>query len=776
MQRILPFILALTASTALALASTSIQDEPEARISAQFLKPDGTPAGGAKWTIRGWGRNTEAVRQHGRPDDWENLVGTLDDEGRIDLRFVSPQAYQYVFNVHAEGFAQVSWRFPSIKPTEEKLLGAIELEPECLIKGRIVGPDGEVLSDRAWRIRARAKRQMSASYRNPAQTIISLEQGSERFVVNGLPSGEIEFQISLAGARARTEFQLDLEPGKDLERDFVFDVEAATSPKITFSLNAGPFRDFQALRDEHIEIVAADGTRIDVMRFHPSFPQLEAIPEVEGPFTIKIDDPNFEPIEHKNIAKGELVRLRLVGSASLKLDVRDPSGEPVPRFELFLATPGGLNESARVLDGKTDVEDGVIPGIIPGAYQMTVRAPNAIARLDVPEIQAKEVREITVALEPIVRARGLVFYPDGEPVVGAEVMLIKTAAQDDSSDSPILLGRSSGPLPSYRTLAGRAQTDADGMYSIDVPETGRYLIIARETGKTRVISDPFDVDESSVARDLELPRGALLEGFVALPDHLKDAPWEIFFEGETYHPDLDRMRGAPQLDSRGEFRSVGLPAGKTNVYLRNPQSRTSLTPSGRPRDSYLVGTVELEEGGVHKATFAFEGDLPSRVTVKLTSTERLGEAAEVHLMPNDASSPNSRVVLSGSVESLSSEVVAPGVYAIMVKGDGWAVMKHDPVTIDPGTVVEVPIEVETMECTVQIFVGGKPAAGQSLRLWSGTWQGLTVKCDDEGFVTARIDAGILKAQVVPDFSAGVIPRPETLDVTWPLETESLHFD
>ena len=176
-QRLILLALGCTVFAPRSDASPAVQDEPKARISAQFLKPDGSPASGAAWTLRGFRSNAEAVLKHGLPEDWENLEGTLDEEGRIDLRFESPQAFQFVFNVRPEGYAGLSWRFFSIKPTEEKLLGTIEVEPECLIKGRLVDPDGNTLSDRAWRIHARAERKRGLSDRNPTQSIISLEPG-----------------------------------------------------------------------------------------------------------------------------------------------------------------------------------------------------------------------------------------------------------------------------------------------------------------------------------------------------------------------------------------------------------------------------------------------------------------------------------------------------------------------------------------------------------------------------------------------------------------------
>ena len=557
----------------------------------------------------------------------------------------------------------------------------------------------------------------------------------------------------------------------------MIDIAAIASREIKLSFNLGRFRDYQALRDEHIKIIGADGTEVEATREHPGFPQLDVTPEIDGPFTVIIDDPNFERFERKNVSRGETVRVRLTGTARLKLDVRDPNDKPVHRFELILTTSGGMNSPAQLLSGKSELEDGIVPGIVPGAYEMMVRTAEGVARLELPEIKAKELREVTVRLDPIVRVRGQVLYPDGEPAVGAEVLLIQPAQQDDSANTRILMGRSSRPTPRFRTLAGRNDVAADGTYSVDAPSVGQYLLIAYERGKTRVVSEIFDVDQSGTVRDLELPRGALLEGHVELPTHLKDARWEVYFEREDYRPELDRFARAPRLDSLGEFSLVGLPAGPTDVYLHNPGSHSQRTATGRPRDSYLIGSVDLEEGGAHKASFKLVGDVPSLVTAKLTSTERLGESAEVHLQPMDATSPNSGVTLSGAIESLSSEVVSPGTYRVMIKGDGWAVLNHDPIVVASGEVVEVPIDVETKECTLQVFVDGKPAAGRSIEFHAKprVARGLSAKCDQDGFVTVRIDAGSLTAEVFPDVVGGVLMVLPRLDLAWPPESESLHF-
>ena len=87
------------------------------------------PALDATVLIRGFVANTDRQIQFGVPENGVDPTGKSGEDGRFEVRFDPPRAYQFLVDVHLPGFAEESWRWSELEPNEVRGLGDILLRP-----------------------------------------------------------------------------------------------------------------------------------------------------------------------------------------------------------------------------------------------------------------------------------------------------------------------------------------------------------------------------------------------------------------------------------------------------------------------------------------------------------------------------------------------------------------------------------------------------------------------------------------------------------------------
>src|SRR5688572_10490774 len=108
---------ALALVTVLAAASQEPPAEaPDRRchIHGRLVDAGGAPVAGARVIAHGWGGNQQRVAQHGVPAQWTDPEVRTGDDGRFELRFVPPQAFQFTVEVQHDDYADLRWRWTQI--------------------------------------------------------------------------------------------------------------------------------------------------------------------------------------------------------------------------------------------------------------------------------------------------------------------------------------------------------------------------------------------------------------------------------------------------------------------------------------------------------------------------------------------------------------------------------------------------------------------------------------------------------------------------------------
>lgn len=710
------------------------------------------------------------------PDPREPLKGKVDDDGHLDLRLDAQLMNGSSLRVSLDGCADVLWPIGDIAPGEQKILGTIQFEPECSITGRIVGPDGDAFSAQSWQVTAWGHGALDSGAGTLLSKAITVDEGARTFTMNGLPAGHTHLSIQGTGMAHAERFDLLLVEGDALIRDFATDLGAQREGRIMVVCGAWPLVIFEPPALDLVKVTAADGTEVDVT--HPTAQSVTFYVDTdsEGPFTLSIADPRFEAFKKMNVRKGDLVVARLVGTARLALDVRDANGQRVEQYTVDMALPGFLYNRHLRIPWTMPVVGGTLDGVPPGTYEMVIESSAGVARLDGVEFVAGKRCEVMVKLARAQGIDGTVTFPKGDPAAETEVVLLRPAEDDDSRASPIAKAFALGRRSNMRKEVARATCDADGRFSLAAPEPGPYAIAAYRKGKTWVISDVQDVGEDVRYLDLALPAGAVLSGIVEMPQHLPALGWELFFVHVKFFRGIDGLGRAPVLDSRAAFEVAGLRAGLTHVYIRRPTLNGVVSGGdGRPFDGYLVGSVQLEEGGSHHVKFGFEGSVPSRVTPALTSKAALSGGVVVSLTAKGERTWHRTIDLHGRGGQFESAVIAPGRYDVKLSGDDWAIWSHPPVEIGAGQALSLQLKVNFAERRLRIFREGEPAAGAKLLVKRGTSSLKRFDCDAEGWVTLRLDAGPLEIILLPEPEVRSEKGRSSIEVNWPMESEAVLF-
>ena len=425
-------------------ASTAAQ-EPEAGVSGRFLLPDGAPAAGATWRLRGHAANDDRKKEHGLPDDWSDPTGTLDADGRIDLRFDPPQAYQFILSVEFEDHVAERWRWGRILPAEIKDFGTAELRPCGEVTGRVVDAQGEPLVGTSWSVYAKEIDRKDPSGRQPAGVRTETDLSDATFTVGPLPEGVVRIKVYDRAFGWSREHSVGVVAGQSVARDIVLEEAAAAANAITVGLQVETYDSLFGSSPVTVSLIAEDGTRRTATQA-PGWVGTVVFDDVgPGAFRVELVDPRLEPWSRDGVVAGERIGVRLRGTSGLLLDVRDESGSAVDVYSVELEFEGALRMPRRFhpVDGTTPLPEGRLMGLVPADYLVTVRSSDGAASTRVPGLAAGETRPVSLTVRSSTIARGVVRHHDGSPASGVTVRLVEPAEVDDGPNAFVLNPQSS---------------------------------------------------------------------------------------------------------------------------------------------------------------------------------------------------------------------------------------------------------------------------------------------------------------------------------------------
>ena len=418
------------AASLLALASllpVPIQDDDPApglaTLKGRFLLPDGAPAAGVALEVSGWVANQGRLLEFGQPARWANPTGTTDADGRFELRFAPPRAYQFVLSGALEGHGSVSWRWGQVLPGETKDLGDTTLLRTGTIVGRIVDAQGNTLV-RNWRVSAEAPGDRLGTGRDSTRVSASVDPETGEFRLEGVPARRVTVRARAGGGVHTDTVTVVVVPAGEAAVELTYD-GPNLDRRITVVHFSRPFYTYEPA-SESITLIDAQGRRRTAVHVQGSS-QSEAFDDLpDGEYRVEIDDPLYEPWSKDRVRPGDRVNAHLKGAASLAVKVvHDETGALVQRYGLRVTFPRSNstpNEFELVPDGGTPPVGGLFEGMIPTDIVLILRLPGrAPERFEVTGLERGEQRAVELRLGAVRPVTVQVVDDTGAPVAETRV-------------------------------------------------------------------------------------------------------------------------------------------------------------------------------------------------------------------------------------------------------------------------------------------------------------------------------------------------------------------
>ncbi|MEM9380482.1 MAG: sigma-70 family RNA polymerase sigma factor [Planctomycetota bacterium] len=692
------------------------------RITGSFRLEDGTPAAGTTWTIHGTSGNRDLVREHGLPNDWEDLQGTLDGEGRLDVAFDPPRAYQFFLSVGAPEHARAEWRWGSLGPDGTTDIGAIDRERSGSIEGRVLDASGApLIGQDVWLYAEELENAAfpSVDGREPVRERAAFDPATGTFGIEGLPPGGVRLSAGAGSAGLGSGPVVDVVAGDVVTADVTFTGLDAASQRITVRARSRRFLHLTPDAD-HVRLAAPDGSSVAPSRVDGAgVARFDAVGE--GPFVVIVDDPRFETWSKEDVRPGDTVRARLEGSAAVRLEVRDASGAEVGRFEVAALFDFGSGRTRRVVvheDGPAP-EGGVVSGLTAGDQRLEILAAEGRALLEMDGLVAGETRTMECTLEGAAGISGVVLDPDGTPLAHVEVRLVRPAEESDSPAKRILPpNASANPASVFRWEVARTSTDDHGLFTLaPSPSAGRYLVVAGMLGGINGECPAFDVvsGESSPFVEIVLPRGSDVRGVVREPAGLNLMGWRaVLLRTDAAGLGISRW-ATTTVEGGGTFGFGRLRPGPVELHLIRPGASINREDLGAENGT-LLGQFDLVDGVDLDEQHEFPGPIPARITFRFEASEIDNDEVYVRLLPTGNGMRNEVARASGSLSAVGPALVPPGTYEVEVSGRRWFHLETEPLSIAANETRTVEIEVDLRAGAIEVHRDGAPLANGDVQI------------------------------------------------------------
>jgi RNA polymerase sigma factor (sigma-70 family) len=735
-----------------------------ASLTGTFLRPDGAPAEGATWVLRGHPANDQLVQDYGVPENWVDPSGVLDAAGRFDVTFAAHRAFQYGLTVtHAE-LVPVTWRWVSIGENEHQDLGEVTLRAAGRIIGTVVDPTGARLDARTWFVYASEAGSVHGLGLQRAGTGPVETTPSASFEVGGLPAGPVTLSLydrELGWLPGPT---VTVVAGQSVEADIVVTALGVYADSIVARFRMQPSARFPGPSAEHVWLVPANGERRPARRDTVGFVFDDVGP---GQHRVEVDDPRLAAWSQDRLSAGAFVQGDLCGSAALEFRVTLPSGEPVPAFSVDARSVGVLYSSSRFL-AATEAEPlpgGVLAGLVPGDYVFTLEAAGVSATAKVTGLAAGETRVVPVILDAARLVRGRVVHSNGEPAAGQLVRLVTPALIDDSPESPLLDGDAMmvGDTSSARHQVSRTVTDANGWFTLAPGAGTEHIVVVGRYAEPQVESARLDTSAGAHVGELALvlERGARLIVHIEPPAGLSTAEWKVDFVRSGLVPPGVFATQYAYADNSGRFVLGPIVEGHGQLVLVTEPG--PMTPGAVPAHGVVLAELTLVAGETRTESYPYPGPAPVAVTVDMSSGVVAGHPITVVLVPTTGAKAS---VASGPPSSIGPLVVVPGTYVAWLCGHDWRARVADITIAASSTTLAIDPLLSARRVRI-VDAAGAPLRDRALLLVGQPSQlhapGLTT--DTEGWIDLRLGAGSYTIGL--DLLDPTLPFPRA-SLDWPL--------
>lgn len=494
-------------------------------------------------------------------------------DGRFDIAFDPPPAYQHFLEAQCEGRVPRTARWGAFERGRVDDLGDVSLPLGHVVEGRVVDTAGAAIPDVFVAVHGLPLPMRDGMGANNSRGGKSDANGSFRFDV---PSGTWSLDAQGRGVKL-------------VSPDSLTVPETGAAPTVTVVVRRMP----------SISGVVVDETGAGVERVYleaelkkQSGRMAAAWTKADGSFTIYAVDDVLEPVRLTSHDTGPCeplaeptalypwgttdVRIELVRALSFELTVVErASGAPVEEFSVACVSdratwsneredrlggrhPGGTVTVDRVWHGKNTLT------VHPRDPELFANAPTTFEAVGAP------LPPIRVELDRAVKRLVRVVSALHEPQAGSRVELVKLGSETFDAGSWVLDPKRGGSASStdkdFRAheLVGESITDAQGLASLLIPPGGQELGL-RATGARHLatVVAPVIFPENGSAIEIVVAAGGRIAGKMNIQGY---EPGAVFLELER-----EGSRGAfdaPRIEigSDGAFESPSLQPGVWSLF------------------------------------------------------------------------------------------------------------------------------------------------------------------------------------------------------------------
>lgn len=671
-------------------------------IHGRLLLPDGTPANGATVELKKFTSNLELAATQPPPANFEVPPPVQTDaDGRFEFAFDAPPALS--FNLHARmpGCVTASWSWTQLAPDSSLDLGTVQLEAAVDVLVRALDGAGEPLG-LDWSIHGLAEVQPKSNGRVDVRMRVDHDPHAPFTLLAGLPARAVKLTLRHSSGSFAPEETVELASGVVATHDLVYDgpdvrrrVFVEANPSVHLANGARP---------EHVRVqlptgewraaekspVRANGYFID---------QLEP-----GEYLVRIDDPNFEPVELAGAVPGRTVRTRLVGNSRVRVSILDEHGAPYGgSFGLSVASYMGRRFSSAnplVFLGAPPPVGGIVEGLQPGSYRFVVRIEGHDAReVELAGLEPGQTGEVVVVFPAGSVLEGRVLDADGvTPLADVLVQLTEGAVAGHSHNRGSTVHTPAGTMPALRRATN---TDGNGTFRFENVEAGTWTVRAR-WGEW-LVADLTQAHPQVPTWELRRPPSGSLRGRLLVPEgvdlsHANVVAWRVGGPPIEFTGWMPPGPGVLRADGTFEIETLPVTAFDLSLMVGR---RLNLPDEGWEARGYPLARVDVvEEIGpdlVLDARAIYPAELIVRVRLDGVATN-VGRVDVYESTPNEAgNSWGSSILLDEQGERWADLRPGKPNRVGFLAPTGWRWEHPVDVTLVPGERRELVLDITTHE-------------------------------------------------------------------------------
>jgi hypothetical protein len=379
-------------------------------------------------------------------------------------------------------------------------------------------------------------------------------------------------------------------------------------------------------------------------------------------------------------------------------------------------------------------DGGVFRGLIAGSYELLVDAPGfAVARVDAPDLGAREFRELTVHLTRGATLRGTVTEgPESKPAGGVKVLLHELTSDDEQRK----FGTPAGPADDTNGALVTTVSDK-GRFEFVHLTRGEYRIEVRRSHPNPVWEAPCVVDgEATKNLDIHLPAAFELRGRLRCdrPVRLTEFVVALSRVNVNRNSTLDSARDTElafvselQVLEDGSFHAADLAEGTYDLLLTFPDSKVYIgSGASHVYGGHVqrIGRVKIPGESASVREFDISAYAPGRIRASVTV--------------NGVAQPGLQVVVwipnpFGEYRIVCARTDVNGVADVgpLLSGDwqlevfpfsgSWVHSSGDLVEVERGLTAGLDVNISLVEGVVQYVdnATGQPIARRGVYLGTG---------------------------------------------------------